>query len=167
MKSSDKPVVIIDTSEQRPFVFRNLPWVRQSLETGDYSIAGLVDYVAVERKSLTDLLGCFGTERERFKKTMQRMVAHPFRLLIVETDAETLRAGAWRHSSQSPAVVLGSLASWSCRYGLPIWLGGSPEACAEFLERWLYQAARHMVERYEAADAAVQQWKQLVGEGDG
>jgi len=58
-----------DTREQTPFTFDGYTCEIQTgtLPTGDYSLAGLVDRCAVERKSLDDLLGCLmGSGRERF-----------------------------------------------------------------------------------------------------
>lgn len=48
-----------------------------TLRTGDYSVSGLVDQVAVERKSEADYLACVGVERERFDAAVQRLLAYP------------------------------------------------------------------------------------------
>ncbi len=48
--------IIIDTREQVPLSF-SLPTERGSLVTGDYSIAGLKRFIAIERKSPDDLVG--------------------------------------------------------------------------------------------------------------
>ena len=53
-----RATVIVDTREQNPFSFARFKgWfagvVRKPLEVGDYSIAGLEDACAVERKDLT------------------------------------------------------------------------------------------------------------------
>jgi len=55
-----KPTLIIDSMEQKPYSFKAFrKWFvaieRRKLPAGDYSIAGLEDRVAVERKSLQDL----------------------------------------------------------------------------------------------------------------
>ena len=49
------PVIIIDTREQIPWEFRDLPTEPGTLDTGDYSVSGLEHLIAVERKSLDDL----------------------------------------------------------------------------------------------------------------
>ncbi|MBN2563135.1 MAG: ERCC4 domain-containing protein [Phycisphaerae bacterium] len=149
-----EPVVIIDTREQDPLTFANLPSERATLDTGDYSILGLERLIAVERKTLTDLLACCGRDRERFRRELQRLRAYRFRLLVVEIDAQTLERGDWRGKLQ-PAHVLGSLAAWTAQYSLPVWLAGSHEAAARFVERWLYQAARVVVTDYSAAVAFI------------
>src|SRR4030043_1479010 len=58
-----KPNLIIDSMEQKPYSFKAFrKWFaaieRKKLAAGDYSIAGLEDRVAVERKSLQDLFNC-------------------------------------------------------------------------------------------------------------
>ena len=52
--------------------------------------------VAVERKTMDDLLACVGRERDRFKRELQRLRAYRFRLLVVEADAAVIEAGDWR-----------------------------------------------------------------------
>ena len=66
--------IIIDTREQRPFAFLgqngDIETERGTLSLGDYSLAGLTDRVAVERKSLADLVTGLGKERERFQREL-------------------------------------------------------------------------------------------------
>ena len=57
-KASERmPVLLVDTREQRPLRFSHLPAESATLYTGDYSVKGLEEYFAVERKSLADLAG--------------------------------------------------------------------------------------------------------------
>ncbi|MCZ6652966.1 MAG: ERCC4 domain-containing protein [Planctomycetota bacterium] len=135
------PIIIIDTREQTPWSFHNLPSEPGSLSTGDYSIAGLAHLVAIERKSLSDLLACVGIHRDRFKRELQRLRAYRFRCLVVEANYADLERGEWRSKIQ-PASVLGSLAAWQAQFSLPVMLVGTREAGARFCERFLYQAAR-------------------------
>ena len=144
------PTIIIDSREQTPFTFVNMATESGTLDTGDYSIAGLTHLIAVERKSLPDLLACIGRDRDRFKRELQRLRAYPYRLLIVETNATQIEAGGWR-GKLTPSHVLGSLSAWTAQYGLPIWLGGTHSECGRFVERYLYQSARTIAGAYEAA----------------
>jgi hypothetical protein len=52
------PVILIDTREQEPQVFERLASIRGTLTTGDYSVAGLQDHFSIERKTVSDLVGC-------------------------------------------------------------------------------------------------------------
>ena len=136
-----EPTIIIDSREQLPWEFRNLPSEPGTLSAGDYSIKGLEHLIACERKSLDDLLSCVGIHRDRFRRELQRLRAYRFRALVVEADYAQLEAGGWR-SKIKPACVLGSLAAWQCQYELPVMLCGSHEAAGRFAERFLFQCAR-------------------------
>ena len=61
-------VAIVDSREQLPLDLSPLQMTVGTLKTGDYSVAGLTAYVALERKSESDFLACVGVERERFER---------------------------------------------------------------------------------------------------
>ncbi len=143
------PAVIIDTREQNPWTFANLPTEPGSLSTGDYSVRGLEHLISIERKSLDDLLACVGRERDRFKSELQRLRAYRFRALVIEADYANLEAGRWR-SQLKPSHVLGSLAAWQAQYSLPVMLARDHESGERFAERFLYQAARCVAEENAA-----------------
>ena len=69
MSDQSTPTVIIDTREQTPWTFAELPTVRDTLDTGDYSVVGLRHVIAVISwrvvgMAATDLSGsCKGSER--------------------------------------------------------------------------------------------------------
>ena len=153
--------IIIDTREQRPLHFKALPTTRGTLETGDYSIVGLTHCIAVERKSLDDLLACVGRERDRFTRELQRLRAYRFRLLVVETDAATIDVGQWRSNLQ-PSHVFGSLAAWSAQFTLPVWLSGDHAGAAQFVERFLFQSARCIATENQAAQAFLDAGSELA-----
>lgn len=50
------PQIIIDTREQTPLPFTNLPTETSTLYTGDYSVKGLEETFAIERKTIADLV---------------------------------------------------------------------------------------------------------------
>ncbi len=149
------PVVIIDTREQNPWEFSNLASEPGSLATGDYSIRGLEHLIAVERKSLDDLLACIGRERDRFRRELKRLQAYRFRVLIIEASHADLEAGQWR-SQLKPSHVLGSLSAWMAQFELPIWLAGEHESAARFAEKYLYQCARLIASENAAVGVAGQ-----------
>lgn len=150
-----RPPIIIDTREQTPWTFDNLPAERGTLATGDYSVSGLESLIAVERKSLPDLLACVGRERDRFVAELQRLRAFPFRAVVVETTLERLERGDWPALKIQPAHVLGSIASWQARYA-PFVFAGTPAAAARWAERFMFQSCRAIFEQYGAAAAFVE-----------
>lgn len=111
------PAIIIDTREQEPYAFDPHPAVIEGLKTGDYSIQGLVGAVAVERKSLADLVGCMTSGRDRFERELSRAVTTGMRRLwvVVEGTLADLATGDYR-SQLHPNAALGTIAAWANRY---------------------------------------------------
>ena len=132
--------VIGDTREQHLLDVAPLAIIRGTLATGDYSIVGLESIVAIERKSLPDLLACIGTERERFEREVQRLLAYPVRALVVESTWPEIEAGQWR-SKIKPQAALGSLLGWIAA-GLPVVMAGDHERAGKYVSRLLFIAAR-------------------------
>jgi len=131
---------VIDTREQLPLDLSPLQTITGTLVTGDYSVVGLEHVVAIERKSLSDLLCCVGRERERFDREVQRLLAYPVRALVVEATWPQIEAGEWR-GQVKPAAVIGSLLGWIAA-GLPVILAGDHARAGHYVSRLLFTAAR-------------------------
>src|SRR6516164_9158936 len=88
--SGVRPTIIVDTREQDPLVFSRLPAKSGTLRTGDYSVFGLEKLFSVERKSVSDLVGCcMGDGRRRFEAELHRLRGYRFkRLLIIGSELE-------------------------------------------------------------------------------
>jgi hypothetical protein len=92
------PRVYRAATKGRPGEYVPAPMQRVTLATGDYSLPGLEQWVAIERKSCQDLIGTLlGGRRdsvgehvsnsERFRRELERMRAMPagsFRCVVVE-----------------------------------------------------------------------------------
>src|SRR5712671_6356324 len=89
--------ILIDTREQVPLAFCGFATERATLSTGDYSCVSdgvdLRDVVAIERKSVSDLLGCIGQQRERFERELERMAQLRFRAIVIEATFSDVVAG--------------------------------------------------------------------------
>jgi ERCC4-type nuclease len=131
---------IIDSREQLPLDLSPLQTVAGTLTTGDYSVQGLESIVAVERKSLPDLLGCVGQHRERFDREVQRLIAYPVRAIIIEASWADLEAGEWQ-SRVTPAAAIGSALGWIAQ-GVPIIMAGDHTRAGRYVSRLLFTAAR-------------------------
>ncbi len=141
-------IAIRDTREQTPFDLSPLQCETGTLTTGDYSIRGLEDIIAIERKSEGDVLSCIGVERERFDREVQRLLAYPVRALIVESTWQRIETGEWR-SKVKPQAAIGSLLGWAAM-GLPVIMAGTHERAGQYTARLLFTAARR---RYREARA--------------
>ncbi|HKD69787.1 MAG TPA: ERCC4 domain-containing protein, partial [Candidatus Binataceae bacterium] len=108
-------VILIDSREQRPLSFGDIPVRRDALETGDYSCIcddkDLRDVVAIERKSISDLLGCIGGQRELFERELTRLAQIPFRAIVIEGSIPDLLE-ATHESKLHPRAVMGSVLAW-------------------------------------------------------
>ena len=119
---------------------------RATLKTGDYSLDGLEHLVLIERKALGDLIGCVGYARDRFERELARMAdetAIPW--LVIEAIPAQVEMRGYR-GRVAPAAVFGSLAAWSCDFGIRVWWGGAPDACERWAHR-LFGAVERRVER--------------------
>ena len=128
--------VIVDSREQAPFTFRHEKYAGTvaetgALDTGDYSLAGLIDRVAVERKSLPDLVACLSRERERFERELQRAAALDAFAVVVEASWADLAAGQYR-SQLNPHSACQSVLAFTVRYRTPFIFAGS-RAGAEYV----------------------------------
>lgn len=142
--------IIVDSREQCPFAFTDSRYsdvelVLCTLAVGDYSLAGLMDKVAVERKELPDLVQCLGRERERFERELQRGMALDAFAVVVEASWADLAAGRYR-SRLNPHAACQSVAAFMVRYRCPFLFAGS-RAAAEyvawsFLRQYLEGARR-------------------------
>ena len=138
--SPSSVVCLIDTREQLPLDLTPLRTEPATLPTGDYSLKGLEHHVCIERKSLDDLLGCVGRDRERFERELQRMLAYPVRVLLVESTWADIELGQWR-SKVTSSQAMGSLIGWASM-GIQLAMIGTHERAGQFASRLLYTVAR-------------------------
>ena len=135
MKPSS-PTIIIDSREQTPLRFTQLPSIVDTLYSGDYSIQGAEHLFAVERKSLDDLAASFTfSRRDTFEHELLRLRGHCFRRLLVIGSEEEVLAQRYR-SNILPKALLASLYSFEVRYDIPLVWTASPDSAAKLIERW-------------------------------
>lgn len=94
----EQVVAVVDTREQLPLDLAPLQTVAGTLSTGDYSVRGLEHAIAIERKSLGDLLGCVGQHRERLIERCFYQCTPPFESLRLIQDEGHRRLTKWSSS---------------------------------------------------------------------
>jgi len=129
------PTIIIDTREQTPLPFADIPTERATLATGDYSVKGFEREFCVERKTVEDLVQSLTHERDRFSRELQRMRAFDFRRLLIVGTLSDIEAHRYR-SQANPKSVIASVTAFEIRYQLPVCYCPTPEAAAVQIERW-------------------------------
>lgn len=133
------PAIVVDPREQTPWEFDH-PTISGTLATGDYGLQGLESIIAIERKSLADLLGVVGGGRERFEREIQRLLAYPCRAIIVEGSWRELEEGGW-NSKVSPAAAVGSCLAW-IGAGVPVVMAGDRDRAARHAAKIMHIVAR-------------------------
>lgn len=138
----EQVTVVIDSREQLPYSFPQFHTTVGTLQSGDYSIRGLESQIAIERKGFEDFISCCGSERERFEREIERLLAYPTRAVLVECRWEDLERGAWR-SKVTPQSIVGSSLGWIAR-GVSIVPCGNRERAELYCGRLLYISARRI-----------------------
>ena len=135
------PKVLIDTREQKPLRFTHLAAEPATLHTGDYSVRGLEEFFAVERKSLADLAGSLTRERDRFMREMHRLRGYPCGyLLVIGDDMELSRL--IKQGRLKLHQVEHSLRAIQSRYGVHVERAYTEEHAARLVETWAFCAWR-------------------------
>lgn len=138
-------IILIDTREQTPYVFDDADTRRGALQTGDYSLLNLGNVIAVERKTVDDLIGCLTQDRERFKQCLQRGKSLDYFALVVEASLLDLLTGRY-WSQMHPNAVVQSLLALSVRYRLPIFFAENREL-GQLVTRSLLEKYACMIKR--------------------
>lgn len=113
--------IVVDTREHLPYVFDGA--VVKTLPTGDYSVLGLEDRVAIERKSKPDAYASLGRGRARFRREVERLAELDYAAIVVEdTVPGFLRRPP--HTRMNPRAAVASLLAWSVRYRVPVIFAG-------------------------------------------
>lgn len=115
------PPIVIDTREQLPYEFHGS--VRGALPTGDYSIYGYEDRVAVERKSKPDAYGSLSVGRKRFEKEFARLAELEYAAVVVESTMDGFLDPP-AHSQLRPRAALNSLIGWGVKFRVPVLFAG-------------------------------------------
>jgi ERCC4-type nuclease len=142
-----KPIVLVDTREQLPLPLlpNHRNWIggerRVALKTGDYSVEGMESLLAMERKSLVDLVNCTNVSRERFIAGCARLAKIRWKAILIEASYEDIKRG-WDfdevQSDVHPNAVCGLLDAIEAKFGIPVLLTSRHrELAAERAASWL------------------------------
>lgn len=128
MQKNDNFTIIIDTREQQPWNFKNYELTSAKLDTGDYSIEGLQDFVTIERKKSVNEFANNITEK-RFKDWIDRLSKIEFAFILLEfsiNDVLKYPAGSgipqkmWSRIKISPNYIIKNILEISMIYKIPV-----------------------------------------------
>lgn len=148
--------IVVDTREQAAFNFAgyDAEVVPGTLQAGDYSIPGLESLVAVERKSLPDLVSCLvGAGRERFERELERLRSFESAAVVVESPLVDLATGNYRSKLDAKAAYE-SVVAFMCRYRLTFYFAQDRRGAERFTHSFLRHFLRTVERRYKAVVAA-------------
>ena len=148
--------IVVDSREQIPYAFSKwqVQTQRAALPAGDYSLPGLEDRAAVERKSLDDLVACLmGDNRDRFERELARARRYDLFVVVVEAGLEDVAKGRYK-SQMKPQAALQTVTAFFVRYGVPFMFCGNRDG-AEYMTHSLLSKYLYEIEkRYKTARRA-------------
>lgn len=147
--SDNLPTIIIDTREQKPYLFRanaNLAGaVRQKLDYGDYSVAGIEHIICIERKQDVDeLCNNLGRNRARFIRELERMQASKLRYIVVEDYWSSVFRP--KRSKMNPKSIFESIMAFSTKYGVHFIFAGNRKMAQRIVRGLLLKAYKYREE---------------------
>lgn len=137
------PIIAIDTREQRPYEFAGMQTQRCSLKTGDYSLVGYTDRVAIERKSHGDCWGSMSNGRGRFERCVQRLAELDRAAIVIECSLTELCQRPHQIQRTNVASVVGGLISYSAQHAIPIFFADNRIYAERIVVRYLLSYLKH------------------------
>ncbi len=151
MNAAEAFTIIVDSREQCPWEFSpNVAPQVATLDAGDYAPRGMTDRVAIERKSVDDLVGSITTRREPFLACCDRLSRLDFACIIVEASVEDVLAQLYR-SRTRPQSVIGTMLAIHADFGVPTIWAGSRKNAAHMCEKLLTRLWRNACAAGEVA----------------
>lgn len=140
-------IIKIDSREQLSYQFEISSEVG-TIPIGDYSICGLENHIAIERKELNDGIGCLTNGRERSERELHKGKALDYFALVIEASLSALVNGRYR-SEMAPKSAIQSLLAFSIRYRLPIFFCENRKYSQRITESLLCKYAREVEKRFK------------------
>lgn len=139
--------LVVDTREQEPWAFDPALVVveRRALAAGDYSVTGFETRVAVERKSLEDLVSTVIRNRQRFRRELDLLQEYEAACVVVEANLADVLQGRYR-SGASPASVFGAVIAIVVDTGVPVYFCSDRQLACRFAQDFLLRFHRTRTE---------------------
>ena len=92
----------------------------------DYTLEGMENLVALERKSIADVVACTVVSRQRFLAACARLSRFRWKAILIEATLEDVKGGFAQFAIPSevhPNAVCGTLDAIEAKFGIPITYG--------------------------------------------
>lgn len=153
MKKNDF-TIIVDTREQQPWSFDHYTKANRKLDTGDYSVEGLENVLAIERKkSINEIAN--NIVESRFKDVISRLSGVKYSYILLEFDLEnvlsypigsSLPKHMWDKVKISPSFIMKHILEWQMFHNIKVIFCGSAsnaEQMAEYIMNKVYYLEIH------------------------
>lgn len=146
--------IIIDTREQKPWLFEEHTTSNLKLDTGDYSILGLENIVAIERKRNVAEVANNITE-SRFDDVIDRLSKIKYAFILLEFDLEdilkypigsTIPKRLWNKIRITPNFIIKHILDLQLEHNIKIIFCGNSfnaEKIATSILRRIYKISQH------------------------
>ena len=150
--TKDPFVIIVDTREQIPWEFGYHDTAKRKLDTGDYSIEGFENILAVERKRSVSELATNLSEK-RFKDVLTRLskIKHPYMVFEFSLDevykfpvGSDIPKKLWDKLKISGNYIIKRLIEIQLEYGIQVVFCDDPSNA----ERFTASLMKRIYERY-------------------
>lgn len=123
------------------------------LDVGDYTVCGLEDVLMIERKTLADLWGTLGNQKnyKRFLREMERAKNHKLKYLIIEATLSDVDGGYfWYRSGRgkvkskiSPKNIHAKLISLQVKHNLHVIFAGRLDKARAYTRTLMYKIHKY------------------------
>lgn len=146
--------IIVDTREQQPWEFREFATSKAKLDTGDYSIEGMENVIAIERKKSVSEFANNITE-SRFTDVIMRMSNIKYSYLLLEFNLQdvliypvgsNVPRKMWSKIRISPGFILKNLLDLELKHNISVQFCGdadNAEKLAETILKKVYYLERN------------------------
>lgn len=134
--------ILVDTREQTPWEFSHYVTAKQKLDTGDYTVSGLEDKLAIERKKSVGEIANNITEK-RFIDVLERLSSYKYPFLLLEFGMDKvlkfpigseLPQKVWDKIKISPNFLVKNILDWQLKYNINVLFCESTSNAIEIAE---------------------------------
>ncbi len=132
--------ILVDDRERNPWTIQHpdFKFEKCRLKTGDYTIKGFEDRVAIEKKSgIIELIGNLsGKDRPRFKRFLEKLSKYPIKCIVIEDSLSHIDVAfrACPKTHLEPASIYYWLSVINIKYKIPtLFIGDNVQRREEFL----------------------------------
>lgn len=135
--------IVFDTREKNPYLYPNSS--TRFLPTGDYSIFGLEDKIAIERKTKQDAYQSLGRNRKRFENEFKRLSEMKYAAVVIECSLHDFLIPP-KYTKMKAQAAISTIISWQIKYDVHITFAGDREHSMAYVYKLLQKFYKYYSE---------------------